>query len=156
MSDPKRPAWIFAAIAVGVLYLMAGADTPVGPKPSGPDLVPAFRQTDKPDQAREDARSLCAFCDALAATIEYDGARGDQARLTTGVQLDNLRRWSREYMLRGESLGTRYPKLPEEIGKYLDQAVGTAGGPIDADARKKWVQAHRDLARCAQWAADQL
>jgi hypothetical protein len=144
------------AIAAVAWLVFSANQTAPGTKPEGPDLLPAFKQTDNFGQARQDAEQLAALCDSIADAIEYDGARGEQSRLTTGVQLDNLRRWSREYLLRGDSFGTKYPQLPEVIGKYLDNQVGTKGGPVDIELRKRWVTSHRQLALCAKWAAGQL
>ena len=154
-----RPGTILAVVVLlawlagyrGCYIGFSGGTRPVPPD-DAPDLVAAFRQTDNPLEAKEDALTLAALCRSIADTIEYDGHL-DEPRLRTGQQLDRLRRWTREYALRGESLGRKYPELPPRLKSYLDKKLGTDAGPLTPDQRKKWVDAFRKIAEAAEYAA---
>lgn len=43
-----------------------------------------------------------------------------------------------------------HKKLAAAAGRYLDTVVGTSGGPLDATARQRWVEAFRALAQAAE------
>jgi hypothetical protein len=51
--------------------------------------------------------------------------------------------------MRGESLGARQPHVRDAIHKFLDDAVGTSGGPVTPESRAAWVSAYRDLSEAA-------
>jgi len=102
--------------------------------------------------ASSDAQMLSALTAEVGDCIEYDGTRPDP-RLKTGVAFDDLRIAAREARLRGESLGARQPKVKEAIHAYLDEAVGTSGGPVTPADRAKWVAAMRDISRACSDAA---
>jgi hypothetical protein len=69
------------------------------------------------------------------------------------VAFDDLRIAAREARLRGESLGSRQPKVKEAIHTYLDETVGTSGGPVTPADRAKWVAAMQDISRACADAA---
>lgn len=118
--------------------------TPAPPAPAGLSFKGLFIGP----TAAADAAMLSGLCDEIASCLEVDGMK-PQPRLTSGVSFDDLRIAAREGRMRGESLGARQPHVRDAIHKYLDQAVGTAGGPVSPDQRAKWVTAYRDLARAA-------
>lgn len=158
MND-RPPMLIVAVVAVVGFILWRGmGSTPPGERPEGPDLYAVFNEFGQSDeQARSDAIAFGVLCESLGAMIEYDGQRPDGPRLLSGVQLDDLRRWAREYQMRGESFGQRYPSLPKVVGGYLDEQLGTScGGALDGEMRDKWVASHRQLAKCSLWAAEKL
>lgn len=158
-TTTKRPIGLLVIICLVVFLATLGGEGTNGQRPEGPNLLPAFQETTgKFDitHAKRDAVALSSLCNSIADMIEYDSTRGDNSRLTSGSQLDDLRRYSREYFMRGESFGNEYPSLPKVIGEYLDSEVGTSGGPVDPETRKRWIQAHRQLAKCALWTAQQL
>jgi hypothetical protein len=97
--------------------------------------------------AASDAATFSALCAELADCIEYDGQH-DQ-RLKTGVAFDELRIAAREMRCRGESIGARQPQVRDSVHKFLDDAVGSSGGPVTPESRAAWVAALRDLARAA-------
>ena len=100
------------------------------------------------EAAASDAAITAALLGALADTIEFDG-RAQPPRLTTGTQLAELRTLAREYRTSGVSLGQRQPLARDAIKAYLDQEVGTDGGPVDDAARARWVAAFRGVAKAA-------
>lgn len=156
MPEVKKPqiVWIAGALIVG--YLLLGGSGGILPeKPAGPDLTAAFAQTSNTSQAAADARQFAALCASLADMMEYDGKR-TEPRLLTGVQMDDLRRWAREYLQVGSSFGSRYPRLPELVGGYLDEKLGKSGGPVTPESRAAWVAAHRQLSLCGEYAAKAL
>ena len=90
---------------------------------------------------------MSALCGELADCIEYDGSH-DQ-RLKTGVAFDELRIAARELRCKGESIGARQPQVRDAVHKFLDDAVGSSGGPVTPESRAAWVSALRDLSRAA-------
>lgn len=155
MEKKQPPVLLIGAALVGA-YLVFGAQAGPSPiKPEGPDLTAAFSQTSSTAQATMDARQFAALCSSLADMMEYDGKRSEP-RLLTGVQMDDLRRWSREYLQTGSSFGSRYPRLPELVGSYLDEKIGKSGGPVTPESRAAWVSAHRQLSLCGEYAAQSL
>lgn len=129
--------------------------TPPPIDPGPPDLSAAFRQSDDPSAASQDAEAFAQLCEAMADLIEFDGAQAEP-RLRNGVQLDNARRMLRYYQRRGATYGSRYPQLGAAIKGYLDQQLGVDGGPLTDDKRRRWIAAYRQLARSARYAAASL
>lgn len=116
-------------------------------EPGSLDLTAAFVGP----TAGTDASLLAAMADEVANVIEFDGKQ-DKPLLATGHQLDQLRTRTREYLLRGESLGERQPKVRQIVGEYLEAKLGHSGGEITAAQRDSWVAAYRDIARSARHA----
>jgi hypothetical protein len=102
--------------------------------------------------AGSDAQMLSALTSEIGDCIEYDGTL-PAPRLKTGVAFDDLRIAAREARLRGESLGSRQPKVRDAIHTYLDETVGTSGGPVTPAERAKWVAAMKDISRACADAA---
>jgi hypothetical protein len=102
--------------------------------------------------AGSDAQMLSALTSEIGDCIEYDGTL-PSPRLKTGVAFDDLRIAAREARLRGESLGSRQPKVRDAIHNYLDETVGTSGGPVTPADRAKWVAAMKDISRACADAA---
>jgi hypothetical protein len=157
-QSPGLPwGWILLVGVLGYFALQGrgcGHMVPAPEPPPGPNLVAAFASNDDRGQASADAHAFATICTALADTLEYDGTR-PQPLLKTGVQIDELRRNVRQLRMHGGSFLPRYPQLGLELDAFLTAAVGTSGGPIDATQRAKWITALRQLAACAQYAADQ-
>jgi hypothetical protein len=122
-------------------------DVPPAPAPAvGLDLRGKFVGS----EAAADAAITAELLAKLADAIEYDGAH--DRRLTTGAQLADLRAAAREYRTAGVSLGQRQPLARDAIKAFLDQEVGTDGGPIDDAARARWVTAFRAISAAARTA----
>lgn len=156
----RRRSKLVTTIAWGVLayaLLSSRACRPPAPTPpaDAPDLLPAFEQSDSPLAARQDALAFAQLCRSIAKAIRYDDSR-PEPRLTTGRQLDRLRRYAREYAYNGRSLATKYPLLPDKLRAYFDRALGTDSGPVDSAKRKKWADAFDAVAAASQYAASQL
>ena len=139
-----------AAVALLVAAVIAFAPSRQAPQPSPAPVPPdAFTLKGKfiGERAASDASVLSALCSELAECIEYDGQH-DQ-RLKTGVAFDELRIAAREMRCRGESIGARQPHVREAVHKFLDDAVGSSGGPVTPESRAAWVSALLDLSRAA-------
>jgi hypothetical protein len=102
-QQSSPPAAVLLVLgAVIVWYFLAQSPAPPPPdvpppdRPDGPDLYAVFSATGGGQQAHRDAVSFGVLCESLASIIEYDGQRGEESRLLSGVQLDDMRRWSRE------------------------------------------------------------
>jgi hypothetical protein len=139
-----------AAVALLVAAVIAFAPNRPAPTPSPAPAPPdAFTLRGKfvGPTAAEDASTMSALCGELAECIEYDG-KHDQ-RLKTGVAFDELRIAAREMRCKGESIGARQPQVRDAVHKFLDDAVGSSGGPVTPESRAAWVSALRDLSRAA-------
>jgi hypothetical protein len=139
-----------AAVALLVAAVIAFAPSrqapAPGPAPAPPDAFTLRGKFIGPSAAA-DASTMAALCGELADCIEYDGNH-DQ-RLKTGVAFDDLRIAAREMRCKGESIGARQPAVRDAVHKFLDDAVGSSGGPVTPESRAAWVSALRDLARAA-------
>ena len=139
-----------AAVALVVAAYLAFAPSRQAPTPTPAPVPPdAFSLRGKfiGPTAAEDASTMAALCGELAECIDYDG-KHDQ-RLKTGVAFDELRIAAREMRCRGESIGARQPQVRDAVHKFLDDAVGSSGGPVTPESRAAWVSALRDLSRAA-------
>jgi hypothetical protein len=139
-----------AAVALLVAAYLAFAPSRQAPAPTPAPVPPdAFTLRGKfiGPTAAEDAATMSALCGELAECIEYDG-KNDQ-RLKTGVAFDELRIAAREMRCKGESIGARQPAVRDAVHKFLDDSVGSSGGPVTPESRAAWVAALRDLSRAA-------
>jgi hypothetical protein len=143
--DAKHVAAVALVVAAAISFVPRTLGTPT-PAPVPPDAF-TLRGKFAGPSAAADAATVSALCDELAACIEWDGMH-DQ-RLKTGVAFDDLRVAAREARCKGDSIGARQPQARDAIHKFLDDAVGSSGGPVTPESRAAWVAALRDLARAA-------
>ena len=137
------------AMAFSLSWNQGNQPAPPAPAPVvGLDLRGRFVGPD----AATDAGLTAALLEELADAIAYDGTQAEP-RLRTGAAFDDLRRTARELRCRGVSLGARQPAVRDAIKAFLDQQVGTDGGPVDAAKRAAWVAAFRAVGQAAAEAA---
>ena len=145
-----HPLTLLAILAAGAMVAFSireNGNQPAPPAPApvvGLDLRGRFVGPD----AATDAGLTAALLEELADAIAFDGTQAEP-RLKSGAAFDDLRRAARELRTRGVSLGARQPAVRDEIKRYLDQQVGTDGGPVDAGQRAKWVSAFRAVSQAA-------
>ena len=144
--DGKHLAAGALLVAAAIAFMPSKATPTPSPVPVPPDAFTLRGKFIGPSAA-SDAATFSALCDELASCIEYDGSH-DQ-RLKTGVAFDELRIAAREMRCRGESIGARQPQVRDIVHKFLDDAVGSSGGPVTPESRAAWVSALRDLSRAA-------
>jgi len=144
--DGKHLAAAALLVAAAIAFMPQKATPTPQPVPVPPDVFTLRGKFIGPSAA-SDAATFSALCAELADCIEYDGQH-DQ-RLKTGVAFDELRIAAREMRCRGESIGARQPQVRDSVHKFLDDAVGSSGGPVTPESRAAWVAALRDLARAA-------
>jgi len=144
--DGKHVAAIALVVAAAIAFMPSKTAPTPQPVPVPPD---AFTLKGKfiGERAASDAIIMSELCASLADCIEYDGQH-DQ-RLKTGVAFDELRIAAREMRCRGESIGARQPQVRDAVHKFLDDSVGSSGGPVTPESRAAWVSALRDLSRAA-------
>lgn len=142
-----------ALLAAALAYGLAPAHGPApGPTPA-PDTGPlSLAGLFAGPTASEDAALVGAMCLELADEIQFASGR-PEGYLSTGIAVDELRRRVREFRCRGISIGDRQPVARDVIAKYLEDAVGTDGGPLTPEQRSAWVAAYRDIGRAATDAA---
>lgn len=144
--DGQYVAAIALLIAAVIAFAPSRPAPAPGPAPAPPDAFTLRGKFIGPSAAA-DASTMAALCGELADCIEYDGNH-DQ-RLKTGVAFDDLRVAAREMRCKGESIGARQPQVRDAVHRFLDDAVGSSGGPVTPESRAAWVSALRDLARAA-------
>lgn len=136
-------------LAVGLFSMRGKAPEPTpAPEPHGLSMRGKFIGP----SASADAATLAALCDEIADVLEQDGMK-PEPRLKSGIAFDELRIAAREGRCRGESIGQRQPHVRDAIHKYLDEAVGSSGGPVGPQQRSAWVSAYRELGRACADAA---
>ena len=153
-----HPFTLVAILAAGAMVAFAVRESrPPAPAPTPPLAVGLdLRGTFVGQEASADAAVTSALLGELADCLEQDAvpkASGAEPRLRTGAQFDDLRKTARELRCRGVSLGQKHPVARDAIAKFLDGAVGTDGGPVDAAGRARWVAAYREVSRAAAVAA---
>lgn len=100
-------------------------------------------------QAAEDAAAFAGLCHGIADALAADGTK-PQPRISTGVQIEDIRIAAAEGRFLPRTLTREQPHAVAAAGKYLDDVAGTSGGPLDATTRAKWVAAYRALAEAAE------
>ena len=145
-----HPLTILAILAAGGMVAFAILES--GKRAPSPAPAPVvgldLRGRFVGPEAATDAGLTAALLDELAEVIAFDGQQSEP-RLKSGAAFDDLRRTARELRTRGMSLGARQPAVRDSIKTFLDQQVGTDGGPVDAAQRAKWVAAFRAVAQAA-------
>jgi hypothetical protein len=153
VTDGGTLPWIAVAVlGVSLWYSISNQRDALNKPESVGILGKAFSTNDDRAQASRDAKRFGKLCASLADDIE-DDAKLQSPFFKTGVQLDELRRRARIYMFRGTSLSAKYPGLPVAVDTLLTARVGTSGGPIDNEQRRKWVAAFRELAAAGEEAS---
>lgn len=99
--------------------------------------------------AASDAAAFAGVCGAVADALELDG-KSTAPRISTGLQLEDLRTATSEFRFAPVPLRERQPHVKAVVGRYLDQVAGTSGGPMSDPARATWVAAFRELAKAAE------
>jgi len=149
---PRHYAGV-ALVAAAVAYGLGPSSTPTPGPPPAPDAGPlSLAGVFAGETASEDAALIGAMCSELADEIEFSSGKPD-GYLSTGIAVDELRKRTRILRCRGISIGDRQPAARDAIAKYLEDAVGTDGGPLTPEQRTAWVVAYRDLGRAATDAA---
>jgi hypothetical protein len=148
MTD--RQKYIAVAVLAGGAVIAACVEN--WPRPThrptpaaGLDLRGKFIGPSAPD----DAAAFAGLCRGVAEALDKDGAAA-APRISTAAQLEDIRIATSEGMFLPESFTRNQPHVSAAAGRFLDQAVGTSGGPIDAVARGKWCAALRELAQAAE------
>lgn len=99
--------------------------------------------------ASEDAMGFAGLCRGLAEALEVDG-KEQSPRISTGVSLEDLRVAASRGRFLPRSLSRDQPHAVAASARFLDEVVGTSGGPIDATTRQKWIEAFRALQTAAE------
>ena len=149
MSDQQKKLLIVAALLLGAVLAAAfefwPRPAPPAPTPTALDLRGKFVGA----SAAEDAAAFAGLCHGIAAALATDGT-APTPRIATGASLEDLRIAASEGRFLPRSLSREQPHAAAAAGRYLDSVVGTSGGPLDATARQRWVEAFRTLATAAE------
>jgi hypothetical protein len=147
MNDAQK--YIAVAALAGGAVLAAYVE--YGPRNSTPAPGGEFSLRGKwiGPNAAEDAAAVAGLCRGIADALEADGSR-QQPRIISGVQVEDVRVAAAEGRFLPRRLTQEQPHAVAAAGKFLDEVAGTSGGPLDAAARARWVQAYRQLATAAE------
>lgn len=150
MTLDRKQLLILAALVAGAVIAavveFAPRPTPApAPAPAALDLRGKFIGT----QAAEDAAAFAGLCHGIADALAADGTK-PQPRITTGVQLEDVRVAAAEGRFLPRQLTREQPHATAAAGRYLDEVAGTSGGPLDATSRARWVEAFQALAAAAE------
>ena len=147
MNEAQK--YIAVAALAGAAVLAAYVE--YGPRNSTPAPGGEFSLRGKwiGPNAADDAAAVAGLCRGIAEALEADGSR-QQPRITSGVQVEDVRVAAAEGRFLPRRLTQEQPHAVAAAGKFLDEVAGTSGGPLDAAARAKWVQAYRQLATAAE------
>jgi hypothetical protein len=99
--------------------------------------------------AAEDAAALAGLARGVSEALRHDAERKDP-RIATGVHLEDLRVAACEGRLLPRSFSRQQPAVAAECGKFLDNAIGTSGGPLTADRRQAAIEAYAAIAAAAE------
>lgn len=157
MASQDKPIWPLVIYGMLVVYILFNSYRPIPDSKPSIDLVTVFQDSPNSREARQDAARFADLCEALSEQLAYDGTL-TPPRILTGVQVDDLRRWSREYVLRGESLSRKYPKMGGVMEEYMIKMVGEKDLPMDTlidgvPLRQKWVDSFKEIAKSARYAS---
>jgi hypothetical protein len=149
MTIDRQKLLILAALVSGAILAAAVEFAPrsaPAPAPAGGlDLRGKFIGP----QAAEDAAAFAGLCHGIAEALSSDGGKATP-RITTGVQIEDVRVAAAEGRFLPRSLSREQPHAAAAAGRYLDSVVGTSGGPLDATTRARWVEAFKALATAAE------
>ena len=143
--EPRKLVAAGLIAAAAVVHVAEQQPAP-GPAPTG-EIV--LKGKFAGPTAYADARIVEHLTHEIADVIETDGQQ-EKPRLTTGVQLDDLRTRAREFRCRGERIGERQPAVNEAVSKYLTEKLGESGGPVTPEQRQAWVDSYREISRAAR------
>jgi hypothetical protein len=150
MTTDRTKLLILAALLAGAVL---AAVVEFAPRPAPPAPTPAsvldLRGKFVGASAAEDAAAFAGLCHGIAEALSADGGK-PTPRITTGVQIEDVRVAAAEGRFLPRSLSREQPHAAAAAGRYLDSVVGTSGGPLDATARQRWVEAFRALATAAE------
>lgn len=144
------------AITAGLVLLAAALlpswqrDRTPGPPPEPGPL--SLRGAFVGETASQDAAIVGSLLCELADDIEWDGTQSEPF-YRTGAQIDQLRKVARILRCKGESIGDRQPAARDQIASYLEEHIGTDGGPLTTESRSAWVHGLRDAGEAAKDAA---
>lgn len=147
--NPRTRYFIAAALAGGAVL---AACVELWPRPA-PRPVPAaglnLRGKFIGSEAATDAAAFAGVCGAIADALELDGL-AQSPRISTGLQLEDLRVGTSEFRFAPTPLRDRQPHVKAAVGRYLDEVAGKSGGPLDPVARARWVSSFREVAQAAR------
>jgi hypothetical protein len=146
--DRTRLVILAALLAGAVLAAVVEFAPRSAPAPT-PDGGMSLRGKWIGPQAAEDAAAFAGLCHGIAEALAADGSRS-APRITTGVQIEDVRVAAAEGRFLPRQLTREQPHATAAAGRYLDEVAGTSGGPLDATTRQRWVEAFRTLATAAE------
>ena len=150
MTDQQKKLAIVAALLAGAVLAAVVEFAPrPGPPAPAPSGVLDLRGKFIGPTAADDAAAFAGLCTGIAEALAADGGR-TAPRITTGVQIEDVRVAAAEGRFLPRSLSREQPHAVAAAGRYLDSVVGTSGGPLPAEARQRWVEAFRTLAQAAE------
>lgn len=145
----SREKYLVLAALLVLAVLSAVAEFAPRASDARPDRGLSLRGKFIGPNAAQDAAAFAGLCHGIADALQSDGAKSSP-RITTAVQLEDVRVAAAEGRFLPRALTREQPHVTSAAGKYLDDTVGTSGGPLDATRRASLVEAYRALAEAAE------
>jgi hypothetical protein len=139
-------ALLAGALLAGVVELLHRPEHPQ-PAPAPAPGVLSLRGAWVGPTAADDASAFAGLCRGMVRSLEIDLEKG---RITTGVQIEDLRVAACEGAFLPRSLSRDQPAAMAIVGRYLDTTVGKSGGPVDESRKREWIAALEALAQAAE------
>lgn len=111
-----------------------------------PDLLPVFSGSADLKRAREDAQIASRLCASIAEAIRQDQAL-DKPGFRYGVELNDLRLASLQYLLKGWKFSDSYKDFDNVVGGFLSKRTAGAEGELTVQTRDQWADAFDDLSK---------
>lgn len=152
------PIIIVFVLAAGFLFgpklLDAGRLGFLPPSPSAtptvpndvPDLNTIFANAKDKKQAREHCQIASRFCASIAESIRQDQAL-EVPGFKFGVELNDLRLASLQYLLKGWKFSSEYPQFDSVVSGFLTKRTAGAEGELTPQMRDQWATAFDDLSK---------
>jgi hypothetical protein len=128
-------------------FLTPSTITPIPEVPKDvPDLTPVFATSTDQKKAREHAMIASRLCDSIAQAIRQDQAL-EVPGFKYGVELNDLRLATLQYMLQGWKFGDTYKSFDPTVSAFLIKRTAGAEGELTPQMRDQWADAFDDLGK---------
>lgn len=111
-----------------------------------PDLMPVFANATDKKKAADHNLIAAKLCASIAEAIRQDQAL-ETPGFKYGVELNDLRLASLQYLLKGWKFSADYPQFDAVVSGYLIKKTSGADGELTPQMRDQWAQAFDDLSK---------
>jgi len=120
--------------------------TPAAVPADVPDLMPVFANAADKKKAADHCLIAAKLCASIGEAIRQDQAL-EIPGFRYGVELNDLRLASLQYLLKGWKFSSEYPQFDSIVSGYLIKKTEGAEGELTPQMRDQWAQAFDDLSK---------